>query len=323
MVAVAGNSLLNLGREIGHTIGPYQELVTSAISSSANNLKISSLIDTEAPPGRYGGYYAFLQSGQYIGQQARVAKNGFAKATGDFTLATLFNESGGVHVAAGVSVDLMGTMPWIDQDGLTGMRTCINRMMQKFWVRHKLPIVSTGDTDRVYDLGAFWWARRDRFLALYDPHDGGSAEALPSSFGWDIKQDGENWVLYIDGSYPVAKTFYLECFRPLNSRLFKGTPGAWLEQASPRAGLDLVTDACLGDWSIVLTLSLYEVYMQMARQAGGARKSYWRGMELGLKPDVSVIRGYFADQQTGLASGPSSGPSTWASAWGTKGLFVD
>lgn len=328
MVALVGNSRGALVEAVARAIGnatmgtPSNPLKTTAISPNNLTLKLAGLADSEARPSKYGGQYAYLRDGVYAGQQMRISRTGFNGSTGDVTLATPYNTSGGVMVQANTQVAILGTMPWIAQDGLQGMADCLDVGIRKYWIEREYPIVSVADDETTYDLGALWWARRDRFLQLLDPHPDGVSAAIMAKQSWDVVANGENWYLQLASGYPAGSTFWLKVLSPLNSRMYK--TGAWAEQASPTAGLVLDADAVLGEWSNLYEILLYEVFCQMAIQAGGARKSYWNNRRLEQKSIVAIIKNFYMEgPEAGLASaGPTVGPGSWADAWGTKGLFV-
>lgn len=313
MVAVAGNSLLNLGRAIAAEIGPYQPF-TATSTSGANDLVISTaLADSEAPTERYGGYYLYSHSGGPSGQQQRVKRNGFTGATGTLQTATAYANTPPISG----TWSLLGTMPWITQDGLTGIRECVNRALRKLWVVDRYPITAVaGQT--AFDLGALYWMSKKRVIRLLDPPTA-TEPARPASRGFEIVADGETWTLNLDSAYPAGDIFSLVVERPANSRLYLS--GAWAEQSSPVVGLILDADACLGAWNVVFQCALYEVFIAMRLQAGGARKSYWVDRAQAQRGVVADIKGYEADQESvTLGEGASDAPGS--STWGDKGFWA-
>jgi hypothetical protein len=241
-------------------------------------------------------------------------------ASGSTTLATPINTTGGVQVASGVTVELHGTLPRIDQDGLISLRTCINRMLRKLWTTYRFPFTAV-DAQTSYDLGSLFWASRHRFKRLIDPDPGGSGHPPIASQGWDVVPNGEIWTLELGAAYPAGTTFWLECEIPLNYRLYLA--GAWANQASPVAGLTLDADACLGQWEHVFACALYECMQALSVQAGGARKAYWQNEVMkpgGQRDIVSSIKLYQMDEEDStLGEGPTNSPSGLGFA--DKGLF--
>lgn len=315
MVSISGNTLVQLVGAIAPELGPYQQFMATA-TSGANDLVISSdMADSEAPPEKYGGYYLYANSGGPAGQQQRVKRNGFTGSTGTFQTAKAYANTPPVQSLW----TLLGTMPWIDQDGLTGIRTCINRALRKLWIRYHHPIASTGPSVTEYDLGALWWAKRERFLRLLDPDPSGTGHPVPSATAWDVVQNADVWTLQLGSGFAAGKTFFLVCEVPANYRL--KLSGTWSNQSSPTAGLVADADACLGDWNHVVQCSLYECFKQLAVQAGGARKAYWTGRAAEQRAVVAALKAYqLADDGEALGEGPTNAPA--ASALDeSKGLF--
>ncbi len=321
MASIVGNSLRNIAVAVAQDIGPYQLLALTSTAGSATQVISTSARDTEAPTSRWGGCYLYSHGPSVIREQSRITRNGFTGSTGTFAVAATFS----ANPAANTTMSLLGTMPWIDQDGLTGLRTCINRMARKLWIRYRYPITSTGPTVVTYDLGALWWASRQRFIRLLEPDPNNSGHVIPSSFGFDIIQNGDIWTLELGSGFPTLDVFYLEVEMPLNGRIYSSGVPAWGNTASPVAGLTLDDDAYLGDWNSVYQCAKYEVMKQLAVQAGGTRKSYWQN-EIdkpgGQAAIVSAIKMYqMNDDGEALGEGPSNGPGVWSTGFGDKGMF--
>lgn len=315
MVSVAGNTLIEIMRACAQEIGTCQTVTATSLSGSALVVIASGMIDSEAAAEKYGGHYLYCTTGNLIGQQCRVARSGFAGASGTFTLSNPFianvPESGSVYL-------LSGSMPPIDQDALVGIRTCVNRALRKLWVIDKLDIVATSGTLQ-YDLAAYWWMSKERAKRLLDPDPGASGHQVAASQGWQVVQDGDLWTLELGSGYATGETFSLLVERPLNSRLYLS--GAWADQASPTAGLALGADACLGEWNHVFQASLYECMKQLAVQAGGNRKSYWEQRAAEQRAIVATIKAYQVDSvEMSLGEGQEDSPSAWSDL-GDKGLF--
>lgn len=322
MVAIAGITLVDLCRAVAQEIGPYQLLTLTTTAGSGTQVISTSAIDTEAPTSRYAGAYLYSHGPSVIREQQRVTREGFVGATGTFTVAKSFS----VAPAAATTMSLLGTMPWIDQDGLTGLRTCVNRMSRKLWIRYRIPITSTGAEIISYDLGAYGWASRERFLRLYDPDPGSSGHSVPSSVRWRTVRNGEVWTLELGAGFPTGDVFYLEVEAPANSRLYLS--GAWAQQSSPVANMGLDDDACLGEWNTLLQCTLFEVFRQLSVQAGGARKSYWEKRlnggdgEPGQRAIVGAIKAYRMDADPWTPnSEQDAAPGSWNSVVGDKGFF--
>lgn len=316
MTAVAGNTLGDLARECAREIGPFTPFTSSQDSVAANTVIAASLADSEAEPEKYGGWYLYQNAGGTLaGQQQRVKKDGFDGATGSLTTAA--NYTGNPQNLTPWS--LLGVMPWTDQDGLTGLRTCINRMARKLWVRYRYPFTGvSGQT--VYDLGAAWWMSRKRVVRLLDPDPGGTGHPPVAGQGWDVVQSGEAWELQLGAGYKTGDVFWLLVEMPLNARLYLS--GAWAMQSSPTAGLVLDTDACLGQWNDVFQCSLYEVYAALAIQAGGARKAYWAEKRVEQANVVAQIKLFAMDEgDATLGEGPTDAPGSWSDVVGDKGWW--
>jgi hypothetical protein len=313
MVSIAGNSLQRLAPAIAGELGPVDVVTSSGNGPLDNQITASSRIDTEAPTEKYGGWYAFARDGTLAGQQGRVKKNGFVGASGTYSMAANFT----LTPASGTTWEFNGTMPRIDQDGLTGIRTCINRALRKLWIIDRIDIAATSGVTE-YDLASYWWASKRRFRRLLDPDPGGSGHQRPASQSWQVVPSGDLWTLELGSGYATGETFSLEVERPANSRIFTG--GVWADQASPVAGLSAETDACLGEWNAVLQCSLYECMKQLAVQAGGNRKAYWAGRAAEQRAIVSVIKAFDMDSvEESLGEGQSD-PSAGESV-GDYGLF--
>lgn len=321
MASVVGNSLWNLAVACAQEVGSYQSFPLLSTSGSGTTVIAATMADSEAPTSRYGGYYLYSHGPSVLAEQNRVTRSGFVGASGTFTVAKQFS----ANPASGTTMSLLGAIPWVDQDGLTGLVTCINRMARKLWIRYRYPIVSTGPTVVTYDLGSLWWASRHRFIRLLDPDPGGTGQILPSSFVFDIVQNADIWTLELGSGFPTGDTFYLEVEMPLNARIYTASVPGWAMTATPVAGLSADGDAYLGEWNTVFQCSLYEVMKQLARQAGGNRKEYWQN-ELdkpgGQRAIVGQIKSYMIDDDgETLNEGPTQGPGAGANGWGDKGLF--
>lgn len=314
MVSVAGNTLGALAPAILGELGPLLQFTASATSGADNLVVAASQIDTEAPVEKYGGWYLFGTGGNVAGLQGRVRRNGFTGATGTFALAASFTTTPLINATWEGS----GTMPRLDQDGLTGVRTCINRALRKLWVEDRIDIAATTGVNE-YDLASYWWATKRRFKRLYGPDPGSSGHALPSDRDWEVVRDGDLWVLKLGSGYATGETFSLLVERPANSRIKVG--GTWTDQASPTAGLSAEADACLGEWNAVYQCCLYECMKQLVVQAGGARKAYWATRAQEQRAIVSAIKLYDLDDIEGsMGEGPSeAGGDSWLDP--SKGLW--
>ena len=313
MVSIVGNTLSQLVTAIAGELGPAQQFTATASSVNETTVVSSAMADSEAPTEKFGGYYLYALTGGPAGQERRVKRNGFTGASGTFTVATAY---------ANTPPDegqwlLGGTMPVIDQDGLTGIRTCINRAIRKLWYRHWYPFTAVASQDE-YDLGALWWATRSRFVRLMDPDLGGTGHPIPATQSWDVIQNADTWTLQLTAAYPADETFWLIVEAPTNFRL-KQT-GTWTNQASPVAGLSSLDDACLGEFNHVVQCSLYECFKQLALQAGGNRKSYWAGRVNEQRVIVSAIKGYMLDDD-GRTMGEGPTNAVAGHAVGDRGFF--
>lgn len=317
MVSIAGNTLIQIVTACAQELGSFEVFATTSLSGAANLVISSSLIDTEAVVGKYGGWYLwnFASAGTLLNQQNRVTRGGFAGVSGTFT--TTRNFSG--NPASGEPWLALGTMPMVDQDGLIGIRTCVNRMLRKAWTIYRYPITSTGSDVLSYDLGSLFWASKDRFKRLLDPDYGSTGYNAPSSNSWKIVVNADVWTLELGAGFPIGTVFYLECEIPLNARLYLS--GSWANQSSVLAGMVIPADACLGEWDHVLQCSLYECMKQLAVQAGGNRKAYWEGRVAEQRAVVAAIKSYQMDSvELSLGEGPSE--RSGVSGVGDRGFFT-
>lgn len=318
MVAIAGNSLLDLGIALAAELGNYFQMALTTTAASQTQFVSTQMIDSEAPAERYGGWYAYSHGPSVKGEQHRVTKAGFTGSSGTFVT----NGSYSANPASGTSISLLGTIPWINQDGLIGIRECVNRALRKLWIRYRLPITSTGATVNSYDLGAYWWASRDRFLRLWDPDPGSSGHSVPSSTAWKVVQNGEVWTLELGTGFPTGDIFFLEVEAPGASRLYSAQTSLWTQQSSPRAGLSADGDACLGNWNTVFQCALYECMRALAKQAGGARKAYWAEELVQQGKVVSAIKAYQMDDDDWVPNADQSvAPGSWNSVVGDHGFW--
>lgn len=316
MVSISGNALYQIAQACAQELGAFGAVSTSSASGAANLLTATGTIDVEAPTGKYGGHYLYNLSGDapLLGQQGRVLRNGYAGTTGVFTVSANFT----ANPQAGADWLLLGAMPMLDQDGLVGLRACINRALRKFWVLRRVTFAATSGL-LTYDLGSMFWAAKDRFKRLYDPDPGTSGHPVPASQAWEVVQDGETWSLNLGTGYATGETFSLLAEHPANAYL--KLSGVWAAQASPLAGLVIPLDACLGEWNHVFQCALYECCKQLAVQAGGNRKSYWEQRAAEQRGVVAAIKAYQLDDGgDALGEGQSEAPSSW-SGLGDKGIF--
>lgn len=318
MVSVAGNSLLNLVTALAQELGPTRLFSTTSAAVAQNTVISTTLTDTEAPTEKYGGYYLYCTSdaapNSVLGNECRVKRNGFVGSSGTFTTASSYD----ANPKLGAAFLLGGTLPVTDQDGLVGIRTCVNRAIRKLWYRHWYPFTAVAGQIE-YDLGALWWASRDRFLRLMDPDPGSGSHPPVSQQAWDVVQNGDTWTLQLGAAIRAGDTFWLIVEAPLNFRLYLS--GAWANQSSPTAGLTLGADACLGEWNHVFQCSLYECMKVLALQAGGNRKAYWAGRVAEQRAVVAAIKSYQMDDDgRSLGEGPENVP-TGGIGYGDRGLF--
>jgi hypothetical protein len=313
MVSVAGNTLLALSRAVSGELGSFKVFTTTSAGADATHAVSLAMRDSEAPTEKYGGWYLNTASASLLGER-RVKRGGFNGTTGDFTVARPFEAT----PQTGAELELRGVMPHTDEDGLVGVRTCINRAIRKLWTVFRFPITSTGAAVVSYDLGSLFWASRSRFLRLLDPDPGANGHSIPSGTGWDVTQNADTWTLELGSGFASGDIFYLEAEVPLNYRLYLSA--AWANQSSPTAGLTLDADACLGSFNDVFQCALYECMKQLAVQAGGNRKAYWTGRAAEQRAVVAAIKLYLLDEvETSLGEGPSAGST--GTDYSDKGLF--
>jgi hypothetical protein len=317
MVSVVGNTLRALAVAIAQDVGPYQEVPLLSTGASGTVFTCATLADSEAPTQRYGGYYLYSHGPSVLAEQNRITRGGFTTA-GVVTVAKQFSAT----PQSGTTMSLLGTIPWTDQDGLTGLRTCINSMAQRLWIRYRYPIVSTGGAVVTYDLGALWWASRQRFIRLLEPDYSSTGKNAPASVDWNIVQNGDIWTLELGAGYATGETFYLVCEMPLNGRIYSAGSSTWSMTATPTAGILADGDAYLGEWNTVFQCAKHEVMKQLAVQAGGNRKAYWQGEAEKQGVVVSAIKTYMMnDDGQSLGEGPSQAASSGVGSIGDRGLF--
>ena len=314
MVSIAGSTLLQIVTAVAQEIGPCQPFTTSATGGAANLVVAERFADTEAPIEKYGGFYLYSTVGNMIGEENRIKRGGFNGGTATFTTARNFTST----PTNPSQFLLLGTMPILDQDGLVGIRTCVNRAIRKLWIIDKIDIAATSGVYE-YDLAAYPWMAKQRVKRLLDPDPGASGHQVPASQGWQVVQNADLWTLELGSGYATGQTFSLVVERPANSRLYLN--GAWADQASPTAGLALGADACLGEFEHVFQCSLYETMKQLALQAGGSRKSYWQQRTAEQRVVVSAIKLYEVESvEQSLGDGQEEAPSSLGLD-ASKGLF--
>lgn len=319
MPPIKGNVLGDLARTIAAEIGPYQLASVSQGAGDASHVFLAGTIDTEAPADRHSGEYLYSHGPSVVGQQQRIARGGFLPGVGYYTLVGSFT----AQILPGTPVSLLGTMPWIDQDGLTGLRTCINRSLRTRWVVDRYPITSLGPTVDAYDLGALWWMTERRARRLYGPAPPGTGHPEVAATSWRVRQDGETWVLELGSGFPTGEVFFLECEQPASARLYDAATAIWAYTAGPTVGMTSDGDACLGAWNDAYQTALYEVFRQLAIQAGGTRKTYWRDRAQTQRLVCSSIALWNRDSVAEVAGETAGlGGDRWGAHWGTKGLFL-
>jgi hypothetical protein len=318
MVSVVGNSVANVLRAVMQEIGPYQAISLTSTGATGIQVISTTVIDSEAPAARHGGKYLYSHGPGIIREQQRVTRTGFVGATGTFTVAASFS----ALPPSGTTMSLLGTIPWIDQDGLIGALTCLNRMARKLWIRYRYPIVSTGGDVVTYDLGSLWWATRERFIRLLEPDYSSTGQNAPASVDWNIVQNADIWTLEMGAGYATGETFYLDVEMPLAARIYIAQTAAWAMSTSPAGAVSADGDAFLGTWNTVLQCTLYEVMKQLSVQAGGNRKAYWTDRLNEQRNIVSAIKLYALDDDgESLGEGPNQAASSGVGSVGDKGLF--
>jgi hypothetical protein len=314
MVAIAGNTLLALSRAVSAELGSFHVFTTTSAGADATHVVSTAMRDSEAPVEKYGGFYLNTSTDVALGE-SRIKRNGFTGSTGDFVVARPYPST----PQNAYVIEMRGTMPHTDQDGLTGVRSCINRAIRKLWIRYDRPFTGVSG-QLVYDMGALFWATRRRFIRLLEPDPSGLGRRIVSSQPWDIVQSAETWSLELGSGFGTGQTFWLVVEMPTNARLYLSA--AWANQSSATAGMTLDGDACLGTWNEVFQCSLYECMKQLAVQAGGTRKAYWAGRASEQRTVVSSIKLYqMNDDGETLGEGPTNGPSA-GNLDPSKGLFT-
>lgn len=269
-------TLQQMMQEVGVALGTLVQDTTTGAGSTT-----TLVCSTFANTGLYRSttldqQYVLIVEGNNLGEQRSVSAGGLTVATGTVTVSSAFANT----VASGIDFWMSGRLPLYQTGLYAGLRECVNRAMRRLLVRRRIDITGV-DNQQIYPLApsTYPWMQKDSILGLYDPQSDANVPLEETRHKWVYKENGESPAIEFPNGAPwrTGETAQMLVQCPANSYL--RVSGTWTNQASPTAGLSVLTDESLAKLSDVTTVALAYAYRELAKWANGTEAEEWRGYE--------------------------------------------
>lgn len=235
-------------------------------SATANTITISALISgaTNISSARYNGAYWSITSGAAIGQSRKVRTDGYAKATGAFTVDPAWTSI----PAPGVTAELTWLFPAEAQNATDdAYNPLINRGLSRLSIPDSVAAANSG----TYQIDLATWPWLDRPERLREVREPGpiSSGRLISAEWRDIKRvfDGGSARLELGRALePLHTGLLLDVMRPANT---------WVNGAESTTGMTTDTDTVAVSIEDAVTVILPECYQALAARGRSGFEKKW------------------------------------------------
>jgi hypothetical protein len=255
-------SLQNIRRLLAQALHSLTVVTTTTAGNAAGTSIIATRLANAVSSNRYKHAWVMPVGGAQATAIRRVrVEDALNLTTGELMIAPAF----AAQVATSVEVEIHRLLPPDDDDGWTGLRTCINNALRECWVTDRLAV--TGVTGQAsYSLAAYEeWLDADAVLEFRRPALDTTLNPFPAG-QFDAVRDADALTLQIAPTIATGDAATVEVFRPADT--FVRVAGVW---ATSTVGLVNETDECLLNPDLVVTVALAHAYAALASGPDGSR----------------------------------------------------
>jgi hypothetical protein len=261
--AVLGRrSLQNVRRILARALHSLTLVTTTLAGRSDGTSVIAPRLATAVDANRHFHTWVLPVNGLSGGEISRVRdENALNLTSGELMVAPAFSE----QIASGVDVEVHRLLPPDDDDGWTGLRTCVNDALRECWTPARLSITGV-EGQPSYSLAAYEdWLDTDAVLELRRQALDSTLNAFATG-SFDTVRSADSLTLQVSPTLPGADASTLEVFRPADTWIKVG--GVW---ATSTTGLVNDSDEMLLNPDLVVTVALAHAYAALASGPEGSR----------------------------------------------------
>lgn len=255
-------SLQNIRRILARMTHSLSLVTTTTNGAVGGTSIIATRLANSVDSNRYKHSWVMPVLGARAGEIRRVRiDDALSLGTGELQVAPAYSG----QVLTAIDVEIHRLLPPDDDDGWTGLRSCINNALREMWTPHRLSI--TGVTGQPsYSLSAYEeWLDPEAVLELRRQALSSSLNSFPAGT-FDSVRDADSLTLQVAPTLPGSDASTLEVFRPLDTWIKVG--GVW---GASTVGLVNDSDEALVNPDLVVAVALAHVYEALASGPDGAR----------------------------------------------------
>lgn len=267
--AVSGSSptrrsLQNIRRLLARTLNSLTVVTTTSAGAVGGTSIIATRLANAIDASRYLHSWWMPVDGARATEIRRVkVEDALNLSTGELQIAPAFSG----QVASGVIVEGHRLLPPDDDDGWTGLRTCINRALSELWTTQRLSITGV-DGQPSYSLSTHEeWLDPDAVTGLLAPAVDGTTNPYERG-GFTPIRSGDSLTLQVAPTLATGDAALLEVFR--ESGTFIRVGGVW---GASTTGLVNDSDEQLHHPELVVRVALAYAYEALASGPDGSAYS--------------------------------------------------
>lgn len=259
---VARRSLQTLRRHLAQKLNSLTLVTTTSAGNTAGTSIVATRLANSTDENRHKHSWVLLVDGARAGELRRVrSEDALSLNTGELTVGPAFSG----QVAAGVTVEIHRLLPPDDDDGWSGLRTCINDALREMWAPQRLAITGV-EGQPSYSLSTYEeWLDPEAVLELRRQALDSTLNAMPAGT-FDPVRNADLLTLQVAPTLPGSDASTLEVYRPLDTYIKVG--GVWTASTT---GLVNDGDEALVNPDLLVTVALAHVYQALASGPEGAR----------------------------------------------------
>jgi hypothetical protein len=255
-------SLQNVRRILAKAINSLTLVTTTSAGATGGTSIIATRLRTAVDANRHHHVWVMPVSGAAVGQLSRVQiESALNLNTGELTVSPPFS----AQIASGVDVELHRLLPPVDDDGWTGLLTCINNALREMWTTDRLSITGVAGQPS-YSLSAYEeWLDPEAILELRRQALDTTLNPFPAGTFSPVR-DADSLTVQIAPTLATGDASTLEVFRPLDTWIKVG--GVW---AASTVGMVNDSDEALINPDLLVAVALAHVYAALAAGPDGSR----------------------------------------------------
>lgn len=276
----ARRSLQNVRRIIARKFNSLTLVTTSSAGNATGTTLVATQLANAVDADRYLHNWVMPVDGTAAAIIRRVkAKSALNINDGTLTVAPAFSS----QILTNVNVEIHRLLPPDDDDGWTGLRTCINNALREMWTTARVAI--TGVTGQPsYSLSTYEeWLDPDAVLELRRQALDSTLNSMPAG-SFDVVRDADSLTIQVAPTLPGGDASTLEVFRPLDT--FIKVAGVW---SASTVGMVNDSDEALVSPDLLATVALAHVYEALASTGPDGARYEAKAKDQRLKANVAKL----------------------------------